>query len=663
MKILTCIVHIFWYLCPAFLIFCCSLSFKINTTYGEQRLDLVRPVVTQYQISQPFGPSSDSDLQEDYKDLGYEGHFGIDYKCPVGTDIFACDGGDVVETSDSNPKRYNGLYVRIKHKWGSSVYLHLSKVKVKNGERVEKHKVIGYSGQTGFVTGPHLHFGMRISGITNQGFKDYVDPQKYASFESPVTQLTITTKTNVGLKLETSVQGTEKFSYTISLKPSSTYELFVPIMKRSAENHSSRTLGVFNKRDMWYNVKIFERSHGQHAWKMRSPEAIILKPTTEGEITETFDIAEGKDFKFEVSNDLNDPRLLALWCTDFISRALVGKRMSWDDPTAVTEAVAFFTTFMSPNLQEFGLGLGLGVDFFSNPKRSVQRIAKAILKSKTSQAALARVLAAGGLPVTAAHLTALAAIVVGNAMINAPAWWELFQNINREPHIEEVIFQTSRRLMVEDVEKDLTLSHQIYEKVGATWIYKLTVYDERHNRLSHGRLIAINDGVVGFGGVQAIQFSRRLELDPPISGWGRYYRDPISDGGSYYSILEDRILALGGWTTGRVTTRWMLDPPATIGSLAPDEEYHYEGTIEYFDGIRERHAPTTIRVRGRETVEVPAGIYSAIRISSTSVNVLHYDSIFCDVWRLPKTGAVKIMERSPLNYWWEAELIRIIIKK
>lgn len=105
----------------------------------------------------------------------------------------------------------------------------------------------------------------------------------------------------------------------------------------------------------------------------------------------------------------------------------------------------------------------------------------------------------------------------------------------------------------------------------------------------------------------------------------------------------------------------MLVPPGTIGSLEPDNEYRYEGTIVYFDGIRKRYAPTTIRVRGRETVEVPAGTYSAIRISSTATNVLHYDSIFHDVWRLTKTGAVKILERSPSNYWWDAGLITIRI--
>ena len=178
-----------WFACATILILCCSLSSEINTTYGEKLLNLCRPVGAQYPISQPFGPSTDRKLQEAYKNWGYNGHFGVDYACPVGTDIFACDDGEVFEANNSNPKHPNGLYLRIKHKWGSSVYCHLSSVAVLNGKRVAKNSVLGSSGKTGYVTGAHLHFGLRISGISNPGYKDYIDPQKYASFESPVTQL------------------------------------------------------------------------------------------------------------------------------------------------------------------------------------------------------------------------------------------------------------------------------------------------------------------------------------------------------------------------------------------------------------------------------------------------------------------------------------------
>jgi hypothetical protein len=206
-----------WFACATILILCHSLSLEINTTYGEQRISLVRPVETRYPISQPFGPSSDQTLQEAYKKWGYEGHFGVDYACPVGTDIYTCDDGEVFEVNNSNPKHPNGLYVRIKHKWGSSVYCHLSNLKVKNGERVAKYLIIGSSGKTGYVTGAHLHFGLKISGISNPSYKDYINPLEYASFESPVTQLS-TSKTTKQKKLSEVVTLPEYSQETLLLR-------------------------------------------------------------------------------------------------------------------------------------------------------------------------------------------------------------------------------------------------------------------------------------------------------------------------------------------------------------------------------------------------------------------------------------------------------------
>lgn len=219
--------------CATILIFCYFLSLEINTTYGEQRLTLHRPVGTEYPISQPFGPSSDKTLQEAYKKWGYEGHFGVDYACPVGTDIFACDNGEVVETNDSDPDHPNGLYVRIKHKWGSSVYLHLSSIAVLNGKSVTKNSVIGSSGKTGFVTGPHLHFGIRISGIPNPGYKDYIDPLKHASFESPITHISTSKITE------------QKKSPEVSKSPEYSKETL--LLRRRIKLHKERINNISNR--------------------------------------------------------------------------------------------------------------------------------------------------------------------------------------------------------------------------------------------------------------------------------------------------------------------------------------------------------------------------------------------------------------------------------
>ena len=177
-----------WFVCATILILCYSSPSAINTTYGGNLLNLVHPVGAQYPISQPFGPTSDQKLQKLYKSWQYDGHFGIEYKVPIGTDVFACDDGEVFDVNNSNPNHPNGLFLRIKHKWGESVYCHLKKVSVHNGERVSKelnNLKIGSSGKTGFVTGPRLLFCMRISSIPNRGYKNYIDPQKYARFAAP----------------------------------------------------------------------------------------------------------------------------------------------------------------------------------------------------------------------------------------------------------------------------------------------------------------------------------------------------------------------------------------------------------------------------------------------------------------------------------------------
>jgi murein DD-endopeptidase MepM/ murein hydrolase activator NlpD len=55
-----------------------------------------------------------------------------------------------------------------------TLYMHMSKVVVKKGQLVERGKVIGYSGATGYATGPHLHLSVRI-------LEAGVDPEKFMS--------------------------------------------------------------------------------------------------------------------------------------------------------------------------------------------------------------------------------------------------------------------------------------------------------------------------------------------------------------------------------------------------------------------------------------------------------------------------------------------------
>jgi murein DD-endopeptidase MepM/ murein hydrolase activator NlpD len=97
-------------------------------------------------------------------------HNGIDYGAPVGTPIMAVGAGVVTVAGNRGP---SGNMLAIKH---NSVYeteyKHMSAFAagIHAGSRVEMGQVVGYVGQTGLATGPHLHFEFHESGR-------YVDPQ------------------------------------------------------------------------------------------------------------------------------------------------------------------------------------------------------------------------------------------------------------------------------------------------------------------------------------------------------------------------------------------------------------------------------------------------------------------------------------------------------
>lgn len=93
-------------------------------------------------------------------------HGGTDLAAPVGTDVLAARQG-VVEYTGKD--RIYGNYIVIKHENRTqSLYAHLSEIKAKTGERVERGCVIGKVGVTGLTTGPHLHFEIRIDGKSQQ---------------------------------------------------------------------------------------------------------------------------------------------------------------------------------------------------------------------------------------------------------------------------------------------------------------------------------------------------------------------------------------------------------------------------------------------------------------------------------------------------------------
>ena len=91
------------------------------------------------------------------------GHTGIDYALYLGTPVLAAMDGKVSRIAEL--RSGYGTHVIVDHGGGlQTIYAHLSRVTVEFGETVREGQLLGYSGNTGNSTGPHLHFEVRRLG-------------------------------------------------------------------------------------------------------------------------------------------------------------------------------------------------------------------------------------------------------------------------------------------------------------------------------------------------------------------------------------------------------------------------------------------------------------------------------------------------------------------
>lgn len=89
-------------------------------------------------------------------------HYGVDFKVSIGTPVYAPADGVVTYASFM---RGGGYTVILNHKDGySTVYMHLSKFDVRKGDIVHLGQIIAKSGNTGYSTGPHLHYEIHVNG-------------------------------------------------------------------------------------------------------------------------------------------------------------------------------------------------------------------------------------------------------------------------------------------------------------------------------------------------------------------------------------------------------------------------------------------------------------------------------------------------------------------
>ncbi|MDA3954368.1 MAG: M23 family metallopeptidase [Bacteroidales bacterium] len=133
----------------------------------KQKLDAtptIAPLKDNAYISSPYGKRIDPFTGR------ISMHDGIDFAARMGTPIYATADGKVKYA------RYIGGYgytIKINHDFGySTIFGHMSKMKAKKGQNVKRGDLIGYIGNTGRSTGPHLHYEIRYN-------KRPVNPSKY----------------------------------------------------------------------------------------------------------------------------------------------------------------------------------------------------------------------------------------------------------------------------------------------------------------------------------------------------------------------------------------------------------------------------------------------------------------------------------------------------
>ena len=141
---------------------------RISKEYSEA-MKIYNTVTPKSYISSKFIQPMDSIITSSFgKARVYNGslkgyHSGTDYRAKTGTPVIATNDAKVVLVQK---RFYSGGTVLLDHGEGIyTCYFHMSKFNVKKGQMVKKGEKLGLSGQSGRVTGPHLHFSARINGI------------------------------------------------------------------------------------------------------------------------------------------------------------------------------------------------------------------------------------------------------------------------------------------------------------------------------------------------------------------------------------------------------------------------------------------------------------------------------------------------------------------
>ena len=328
-----------------------------------------------FSISQFFGKNP-----EIYKQFNIKGHNGIDFRTPNGTPLVCCfDEAEVIQTHDDGSGY--GKHVKIWDKVQKivAIYGHCQRFEVKIGDIVKFGQLIALSNNTGFSTGPHLHFGIckvddnckRLN--TGNGYSGWLNPFDGRMFKWEVQHLKkpiknpqegmTTTEENALKELQRVVEtlkdknGKPKYGNVESaaraikdlVKDAKEYKGHIRTMKEQElrSTHKILNLSECIKR-LEEEARIMKVLIGQRDLKITELEdVLLLKQTTQ-----------------PTANDLKDKELLALLISrltmkkvkDFVLAFLKDDRVEtalWIGLSqAVMSIAAYLLTF--PELAKYG---------------------------------------------------------------------------------------------------------------------------------------------------------------------------------------------------------------------------------------------------------------------------------------------------------------------
>jgi hypothetical protein len=117
------------------------MTYKITSRFGEQEMFRLKP------------------------------HTGVDFAMPIGTPLKSIQEGVIEKVTHYKDNIGNGVLVRF-NDGKTAIYGHMSDISVHEGETVHIGDLLGHSGNSGFSTGAHLHFGLKEDG-------HFIDPSPY----------------------------------------------------------------------------------------------------------------------------------------------------------------------------------------------------------------------------------------------------------------------------------------------------------------------------------------------------------------------------------------------------------------------------------------------------------------------------------------------------